>query len=146
VKRRQPETGRDTGSGRPLLDRLGVKPGMRVGLVGFRDGGFEAELTRRGAALDYDQPAPGLDMLFYLVGEAADLLALAELAPLIHDSGAIWVLRVKGPGTKVKEVDVIEAGKAFGLVDNKIASFSEVLAAMRLVVPLARRGLREERN
>jgi hypothetical protein len=43
-------------------------------------------------------------------------------------------------------VDVIEAGKAFGLVDNKIASFSEVLAAMRLVVPLARRGLREERN
>ena len=142
MKRRQPEAGPDTGSGRPLLDRLGVKAGMRVALIGFRDPAFEAELRERGAVLEPGRPRPGLDMLFYMVEEPAGLLSLGELAPLIHDAGALWVLRVKGPGLKVREVDVIDAGKASGLVDNKIASFSELYAAMRLVVPLARRGKR----
>jgi hypothetical protein len=145
VKRRQPEAGRDTGSGRPLLDRLGVKDGMRVGLVRFRDPGFEAELKERGAAVEAGEPASGLDLLFYLVSDGGDLLALGELEPLIHDAGAIWVLRTKGQARKVREVDIIDAARSFGLVDNKIASFSDDYAAMRLVVPLARRGQRKAR-
>ncbi|MDQ6742707.1 MAG: DUF3052 domain-containing protein [Candidatus Dormibacteraeota bacterium] len=143
MKRRQPEAGRDTGSDRPLLDKLGVKPGMGVALVGFRDAAFEAELRERGATPHTGRAEPGLDMVFYMVRQPADLLSLGELSQLIHDAGALWVLRVKGPGMKVREVDVIEAGKASGLVDNKIASFSDLYAAMRLVVPLARRGHRE---
>ncbi|MBJ7598714.1 MAG: hypothetical protein DLM67_23155 [Candidatus Nephthysia bennettiae] len=146
MKRRRPEAAPDTGSGRPLLDRLGVKPGMRIALIGFRDSTFEAELSERGAAPEVGRPRPGLDMLFYMVEEPAGLLSLGELAGLIHDAGALWVLRVKGPGLKVREVDVIEAGKASGLVDNKIASFSDQYAAMRLVVPLARRGSRPRQS
>jgi hypothetical protein len=122
------------------MDKLGVKPGMRVALLGFRDVGFEAELEERGAAVEVDRPRRGLDMLFYMVREPGDLHSLRELGSLIHDAGAIWVLRVKGPALKVREVDVIDAGKVSGLVDNKIASFSDLYAAMRLVVPLARRG------
>jgi hypothetical protein len=144
VKRRQPEAGRDTGSGRPLLDRLGVREGMRVGLVNFRDPGFEAELRERGAVIETGRLRQGLDLLLHMVREGAELLALGELEPLIHDAGAIWVLRTKGPDRKVREVDIIDAGKSFGLIDNKIASFSEEYAAMRLVVPLARRGKRKK--
>jgi hypothetical protein len=114
---------------------------MRVGLVGFRDAWFEAQLAERGALLER-QPGGGLDLLFYFAPDGAALLPLGELAELIHDAGAIWVLRVKGPQLKVREVDIIEAGKAAGLVDNKIASFSDAYAAMRLVVPLSRRGKR----
>jgi len=128
---------RDTGSGRRLLDKLGVKAGMRVALVAFADAAFEAELAERGAAVV--DPAPGLDMVFYRVDQPADLHHIAELRPLIHDAGAIWVLRVKGVSLTVRDVDVIEAGRAFDLVDNKIASFSDTLAAMRLVVPLNQR-------
>ena len=128
---------RDTGSGRPLLDKLGVKAGMHVALVAFADPAFEAELTERGAAVV--DLAPGLDLVFYRVERPADLHRIAELRPLIHDAGAIWVLRAKGAGMTVREVDVIEAGRAFDLVDNKIASFSDTLAAMRLVVPLNQR-------
>ena len=128
---------RDTGSGRPLLDKLGVKAGMRVALVAFADAAFETELAERGAAVV--DPAPGLDMVFYRVDQPADLHRIADLRPLIHDAGAIWVLRVKGVSLTVREVDVIEAGRAFDLVDNKIASFSDTLAAMRLVVPLNQR-------
>jgi hypothetical protein len=114
---------------------------MRIGLIRFRDAGFEAELRDRDTQLELE-PRGGLDMLFYFAPDGAALLSLWELAQLIHDAGAIWVLRVKGPGLKVREVDIIEAGKAAGLVDNKIASFSDTYAAMRLVVPLARRGKR----
>jgi hypothetical protein len=146
VKRRQPEAQPDTGSGRPLLDRLGVKTGMRVGLVGYRDPDFEAELRERAVEVETDRPRPGLDLLFYLAQEGADLLALGELEPLIHDAGAIWVLRVKGPARKLSEVDIIDAGKSFGLIDNKIASFSDEYAAMRLVIPLARRGKRRSQD
>jgi hypothetical protein len=124
-----------------LLDRLGVKDAMRIGLIGFRDAAFEAELRDRGARLEVE-PQGGLDLLFYFAPDGAALLSLGELAQLIHDAGAIWVLRVKGPDLRVREVDIIDAGKAAGLVDNKIASFSETYAAMRLVVPLARRGKR----
>jgi hypothetical protein len=128
---------RDTGSERPLLDKLGVRAGMRVALVAVEDPAFEAQLTDRGAVLT--GPAPGLDMLFYRVDQPADLRRIGELRGLIHDAGAIWVLRTKGVGLTVREVDVIEAGRVFDLVDNKIASFSDTLAAMRLVVPLNQR-------
>jgi hypothetical protein len=128
---------RDTGSGRPLLDKLGVKPGMRVALVAFEDPAFSDQLAQRGAAVGTLEP--GLDLVFYRVGAPADLARIGQLRPLIHDAGAIWVLREKGAGRRVREVDVIDAGRAFDLVDNKIASFSDTLAAMRLVVPLNQR-------
>jgi hypothetical protein len=111
---------------------------MRVALVAFEDAGFRARLEERGASVS--GPSPGLDLLFYRVDRPADLLRIGELRRLIHDAGAIWVLRVKGPALTVRDVDVIEAGRAFQLVDNKIASFSDTLAAMRLVVPLNLRG------
>ncbi len=50
-------------------------------------------------------------------------------------NGALWVIRPKGGG-EVSERDVMEAGLATGLVDNKIASFSDQLSAMRFVVRL----------
>jgi len=127
----------DLGSERPLLDKLGVKAGMRVALVAFGDAAFEAELAERGASIV--DPSPGLDMVFFRVDGPADLHRIAELRPLIHDAGAIWVLRVKGADRTVRDVDVIDAGRAFDLIDNKIASFSATLAAMRLVVPLDQR-------
>jgi hypothetical protein len=124
---------------RPLIDRLGVKPGFRVGLVGYEDADFTALLADRGAVVEQPE-ADGLDLLFYRVRRPADLLGLSELRPRIRESGAIWVLREKGAARTVSDVDVIEAARASDLVDNKIVSFSHTLAAMRLVVPLRLRG------
>jgi len=131
---------RDPGSTRPLLDKLGVKAGMRVVLVGFDDAALRAQLAERGAAVVEPEPASGVDMVFYRVTEPAELGRIRELRHLIHDRGAIWVLRNKGANRRVSDVDVIDAGRAFDLIDNKIASFSDTFAAMRLVVPLNRRS------
>jgi hypothetical protein len=128
---------RDTGSDRPLLDKLGVKPGMRVALLELDDPEFVTAL--RGCGAQVVEPSPGLDLVFYLVNDPAELGRIAELRPLIRDAGAIWILRLKGTGRRVREEDVIAAGRLFDLVDNKIASFSHTLAAMRLVVPLNHR-------
>lgn len=129
----------DTGSRRPLLDKLGVRPGMRVGLAGFHDQGFISALASRGAVVD-PEPSAGNDLIFHLVLQPADLGSLARLRSLIPDAGAIWVLREKGAARVIREEDIITAARAAGLVDNKIASFSESLAAMRLVVPRALRA------
>jgi hypothetical protein len=39
----------------------------------------------------------------------------------------------------LKDVDLMAAGKASGLVDNKVARVSERLSALRLVIPKAAR-------
>jgi hypothetical protein len=46
------------------------------------------------------------------------------------------VIRPKGGRSALRDTDVIDAGLAAGLVDNKIASFSETHGAMRLVYRL----------
>jgi len=109
-----------------------------VAVFDLEDAGFTASLVERGASIQTAGPAD-LDLAFLMVHAPPDLHRLAELRPLIRPNGAIWVLRVKGPAASVREIDVIEAGQRHGLVDNKIASFSDTLAAMRLVIPI---GLR----
>ncbi len=80
-------------------------------------------------------------MAFLRVDSAAELERIAAFRQRLRPAGAIWVLRRKGAARQVREADVIAAGGRFGLVDNKIASFSDSLAAMRLVIPLALRPL-----
>jgi hypothetical protein len=112
---------------------------MRVGLFDFEDAGFTDSLLERGARVEAG-PATELDLAFLMVREPADLHRLADLRPLIRSNGAVWVLQVKGPRATVREVDVIDAGRHHRLVDNKIASFSDTLAAMRLVIPVGQRA------
>jgi hypothetical protein len=79
-------------------------------------------------------------MIFVFVPHRAFLDEVLErFRHRLQPDGAIWVIRPKG-GPDIKEVDIIDAGKRAGLVDNKIASFSDTLSAMRLVIPVALRG------
>jgi hypothetical protein len=54
----------------------------------------------------------------------------------IEPNGAVWVVRPKGGRSELRDTDVIQAGLDAGLVDNKIASFSDTHGAMRLVYRL----------
>ena len=40
-------------------------------------------------------------------------------------NGAIWVVSRKGKAATLRDVEVIAAAKAGGLVDNKVASFDD---------------------
>jgi len=113
------------------LDKIGVKPGMRTAVIGVADETFTAELAERGAV-----PVASLgdlDLLFYAADSAAELARLGELALALAETGALWVVSRKGKAATVKDVEVMAAAKACGLVDNKVVGFSDTLTALRFV-------------
>jgi hypothetical protein len=123
----------------PRLDKLGVRPGSRVALVGLDDADFEADLHGRTDDITHGHAEPETDLVFL---EADDLAALGQLAALrtrIRWAGAIWVVSRKGKAATLRDIDVIAAARAAGLVDNKVASFDTVRTALRLVIPLGAR-------
>lgn len=119
-----------------MLDKLGVKPGSKVAIVGLDDPGFMSLLRQRTADIVKGKPREPVDLVFMGASDQEGLLRLKEVKKWIEPNGAIWVVRPKGGRSAIKETDVIDAGLAAGLVDNKIASFSDTHGAMRLVFRL----------
>jgi hypothetical protein len=121
---------------KPLLDRLGVKPGMKIALVNMDDAAFVRLLRGRTSDVVAGKPRGRCDIVFLGVGAKRDLERLREVKTWIEPNGAVWGIRPKGPLSPLKDTDMIEAGLAAGLVDNKIASFSETHGATRFVFRL----------
>ncbi len=126
----------DVQSTRPLLDKLGVKPGAKVAIVHLDDTKFVSLLRERTSDVVHGKPSSPCDVVFFGAENLADLERLKDLKTWIEPNGAIWVIRPKGGRSALRDTDVIAAGLAAGLVDNKIASFSESHGAMRLVFRL----------
>jgi hypothetical protein len=107
-----------------------------VAIVHLDDAGFVSLLRQRTSDIVKGKPSAPCDLLFFGAEEPADLARLKDLKHSIEPNGAIWVIRPKGGRSALRDVDVIAAGLDAGLVDNKIASFSETHGAMRLVFRL----------
>ncbi len=129
----------DVISTRPLLDKLGVKPGARVALINIDDTDFRRLLLERSQDITDGEPLPGSDLVFVGVDEGPELVQLPALRQRIVSNGAIWVVSRKGRLATIRGIDVIEAAKSYGLVDNKVVSFSASHTSLRLVIPLALR-------
>jgi hypothetical protein len=123
-------------STRPLLDKLGVKPGSKIAIVNLEDPGFMKLLRQRTADIVVGKPRSKCDLVLMGADSSVDLRKLDEVKRWIEPNGAIWVVRPKGGRSSLRDTDLIAAGLAAGLVDNKIASFSETHGAMRFVYRL----------
>src|SRR5580704_9570434 len=126
---------------RSLLDRLGIKPGQIISILGLDDPSFVAELRQRTDAVTQDSVKPKSDVIFVRARQRSNLAKLKTLRRSLKSNGAIWVLwkkGLKGPDD-VKESEVMAAAKTHGLVDVKVASFSDELSALKLVIPVALR-------
>jgi hypothetical protein len=119
-----------------LLDKLGVKQGSKVAILDLDDPGFMSLLRQRTREIVKGKPREPVDIVFMGASDGDDLKRLREVKQWIEPNGAIWVVRPKGGRAPIKDIDVIAAGLAAGLVDNKIASFSDTHGAMRLVFRL----------
>jgi hypothetical protein len=124
-------------STRTLMEKLGVKPGRRVSVVGIDDPDFLADLDRAGADVSH-RLRRSSDLVVVAIDAPAALGRLPEMEPYLQRDGAVWVVFQKGR-KELREVDVIQAGVAAGLVDNKVVRFSDSHTALRFVIPLARR-------
>jgi hypothetical protein len=120
------------------MDKLGVKPGSVVAVVRLTDPDFLSELAALGAEVSIGTRRHGVDLLFYLAEEPADLARLKDFEAVIKRDGAIWIVSPRGR-PEIRDVVVIDAAKRAGLVDNKVVRFSETHTSLRLVIPVARR-------
>jgi hypothetical protein len=129
----------------PLLDKLGIRPGMRIAIVGALHEGpdeaadFRSELASRTSDITDGTPKPNTDLVFLAADSTAELEALAGLRPTLKPNGAIWVVSRKGKAATLRDVEVIAAALDNDLVDNKVVSFSPTRTALRLVIPVALR-------
>ena len=135
TKRREAE--RDY-SHRMLIDKLGVKAGQRVAVLGVESAEFLKELSARVPEYSRGKRVADADLIFFSAEARGDLVRLAALGRSIAKNGAVWVVYPKGQ-THIRETDVIQAGKQAGLTDNKVCSFSPTHTALRFVVPVAKR-------
>lgn len=120
-------------------DKLGLKAGQKIAVVGVDDASFKAELEGRVGEVTFGKPKADSDGIFLGVSKPKDLEKLAALKPLLQKAGALWLIRPKGAGAAVTERETMAAGKAAGLVDVKVVSFSETHSAEKYVIPVAKR-------
>lgn len=126
-------------STRSRVEKLGIKPGMDVLLLGIEsDTAFVAELRTAGAKVRSSGSTPA-SMVFATFRHRDDLRRLRRLVNLIPPDGVIWTLRPKG-SRDLTESEMMRAGKDAGLVDVKVVSFSDTLTAEKFVVPVVRRA------
>ena len=125
---------------RELLDKLGVKDGMRVLLVGDVPKDLRSRLAERSAVELLEKPSDDpVNLILFAPPDGSRVKAeLADHRSRITADGAIWILTPKrGRSGYVRQEALIPQGKAVGLVDNKICSVDETTSGIRFVIPIA---------
>jgi len=110
------------------LDKLGVKAGTKVRLIGPKGDDFRRELADRQAVVTRSAP----ELVFLSVQKKDDLVELAHLP-----DQRVWVIYPKGVEA-VRERDVRAAGLAAGLVDVKVCAFSLTHTALKFTPRVAK--------
>ncbi len=103
------------------VDKLGVKPGAKIQLIGKHEDDFRREVEARGATLVKSKP----DLVFLSVKTKDELVELAYLT-----ATPVWVVYPKGV-KPITENDVIAAGRAAGFSDIKVCGFSATHTALK---------------
>ncbi|MFI5183731.1 MAG: hypothetical protein ACHQNV_04995, partial [Vicinamibacteria bacterium] len=123
---------------RGLMDKLGVKPDSRVSALAVADEAILKDLRERTPNVTEGKAAKGSDLLLILMQARRELSRLSSLRAALKENGAIWVFWAKGR-KELREDDVRAAALSAGLVDVKVASISEALSGLKLVIPVAQR-------
>ena len=131
-------------SGKPLVQKLGIKPGFCI----FVDGLSTAYGDVVGELPDDVRVAKTakvpLDMVHVFATEAKGLAAkLRVYRAAIAPDGMIWASwpkKASGVATDVTETLVRETALANGLVDVKVCAVDDVWSGLKLVIPVKDRG------
>jgi hypothetical protein len=120
-----------------LLDKLGVKEGMKLSLLGM-DGDFRAELERRDVDVSLRRRRDS-DLVFLAVESRRDLSKIKDLERFIKQDGAMWIVSPRGRPELVSEGEIYGTARGLGLTDVKVVRFSDTHTANKFVVPRSRR-------
>jgi hypothetical protein len=130
-------------SGTPLLQKLGIKEGHKVALVGaptgFTLGGLPTAATlQRGL-----RGKTPLDVIVVFVTERADLVdQVSACRPRMQDNAGLWIAwpkKASGVATDIVEGTIREVALPTGLVDNKVCAIDDTWSGLRLVIRVENR-------
>ena len=123
---------------RSRVEKIGVKPGHRLALLGLKDADFVLEAKQAGARVTSRAGAGPYDIVMVRLDSAEDLGRLSEARKLIPPAGMVWAVWPKGR-KEFREDDIRNFGPRAGLVDVKVMAFSAELSGLKLVIPVKQR-------
>jgi hypothetical protein len=120
------------------IEKIGLKPGARVSLLGSFAADFLDELKPLAGSVTKDKVAADSDTIFFAADLLKELSSVAKIAKSLKGATALWIIYPKGQKT-ITENEVIAAGRKTGLKDVKVVGFSATHTALKFVLPLAGR-------
>jgi len=120
------------------IEKLGVKHGARVSLLGDFDAGFLAEIGKLSKSVSKSKIAANSEWIFFAADSKQDLGAMPKISKSMKGAAALWIVYSKGQ-KHITENDVLAAGRKEGLKDVKVVGFSSTHTALKFVIPLANR-------
>jgi hypothetical protein len=120
------------------IEKIGVKPGAKVALLGSFEADFLDELKSVASSVGQEKVAADSDAIFFVADSLKELSSVAKIAKSLKGAAALWIVYPKGQKT-ITENDVIAAGRKAGLKDVKVVGFSPTHTALKFVLPLAKR-------
>jgi hypothetical protein len=119
-------------------EKLGVKAGMRVAVVGDREAALAKELRQNKAQIVNGNATASAELIFWFVDEKSGLGIAGKIAKNLEGAAGLWIVYPKGK-KEITENDVLNAGRKTGLKDVKVVGFSPTHTALKFVVPVAKR-------
>jgi len=117
-------------SGKPLLQKLGIKAGMKIHVVNAPQD-YPVIVTGTGVPYDF---------IHFFSKERRELLKkFPELKKKLSQSGMLWISWPKGASkmpTDLSDNVVREIGLANGLVDVKVCAVDEIWSGLKFVYRL----------
>jgi hypothetical protein len=120
------------------VEKLGVKPGATVLLLGSFDEEFLRELREMDSVLTDGKAAVDAEWIFFAADLQKHLAQVSKHAKSLKGAAALWIVYPKGR-KDITENDVLAAGRKAGLKDVKVVGFSATHTALKFVIPIAKR-------
>lgn len=126
-------------SHRTTVEKLGVRPGERVEIVGDVGPGLRREVKEvLGRGLVKSGELDGAIVLVESLEEAE--AAFDRYRRRLRDTGCLWfVTRKRGHEGYVNQMSLVPGARRRGLIDNKTCSIDDERSGIRFVVPRALR-------
>jgi hypothetical protein len=119
-------------------EKLGVKPGTRVRLLGEFEANFLEELQGVSAEISRAASATNVNQTFFAADRKGALAAIGKFTRKMKSAEALWIVYPKGR-KDITEMDVIVVGRKAGLKDVKVVGFSSTHTALKFVISLEKR-------
>jgi len=119
-------------------EKLGIKPGLKISAVHMADDTTMRDARKAAKEFTDAKPLQESDAIFFSATSEDELRGIKKLLPSLACNGSLWVVYPKGQ-KEITELQVLAAGRAAGLYDIEVVSYSPTHTALKFVRPKDKR-------